>query len=209
MLIDSPIKPFINVIGLFGCSAKGLLVYAPLLIPSIHTVPRAFRTNREVATYALLLTTCVIGFLTLLKSPTDETSGCRYVYLAIALQILCIGATSPQPSFGRDITLVALALIGVLISFLRASYYYGLQDFAAKKFDRIYSIGSLEMFRRSLNLRNYCQPQLLMVRSWRVVRSGVILRTSMSYVSSVVLGAFLLGWVVLGAVKEHESEGNT
>lgn len=248
-LIDSPIQPFLNVIGLFGSPTKGLLVYAPVLIASIYAMPRAFRRNRDVAIYALLVTTCMLGFLSLLKSPTDETWGCRYMHLAIAPMILCIGAASPQFRWGRDITLVALALIGVWISFLGAFYYYGLQDFAAKEVrqntlewmtgdeDWNHILFNARLFRvwaaggetpvwwsaqhtwiwtpppdvgppKPLNLRDYCQPQSFMVRFWHVPKNGVVLRIFITYLSSLVFGGFLLGWVILRAVKEQCSESD-
>jgi len=248
-LIDSPIQPFINVIGLFGSPTKGLLVYAPVLIASIYAVPRAFYKNREVAIYALLVMTCMLGFLSLLQSPADETWGCRYMHLAIAPLILCIGAAFPQLRWRRDITLVALALIGVWISFLGAFYYYGLQDFAAKEVRqntlewmtgdedwnhilfnaRIFHVwatgGTAPVWwstqhiwiwspptdvapSKPLNLRDYCQPQSFMVRFWRVPKSGLVLHIFVTYVSSLVLGILLLGWVILRAVKEQRSEDN-
>jgi hypothetical protein len=208
LLIDSPIKPFINVIGLSGSPTKGLLLYAPVLIPSIYALPPAFRTNREVALYALLLTTCAIGFFTLLKPPTDETFGCRYIYLAIALQILSIGVAFRQLSCGREIALVTLALIGLSISFLRASYYYGLQDFAAKQGRQNTLAWITGDVSKPLDLRNYCHPQLFMVRSWSFARSGVVLRI---FNILCVVGrswCFSARFGSSSRCKEHESEGN-
>lgn len=131
-LIDSPLQIFINVIGVFGSPTKGLFVYAPVLLASLYAVPRAFRTHRPIAIFALLVTGCTVGFLSLLTTPVDDVWGCRYLHLAIAPLILCIGAALSRFRWRRDILLVALASIGICISFLGAFYYYGLQEFAAK-----------------------------------------------------------------------------
>ena len=132
-LIDSPLQFFINVIGIFGSPTKGLFVYAPVLLLVFVAVPRAFRTDRHIAAFTLLLNGCTVGFLSLITAPVDEVWGCRYLHVAIAPLILCIGAAFPRFRWRRDILLVALAAIGVWVSFLGAFYYYGLQDFAAKE----------------------------------------------------------------------------
>jgi hypothetical protein len=55
------------------------------------------------------------------------------MHVAIAPFILCIGAAFPCFEWRRDVLLVALAAVGVWISFLGALYYYGLQELAAKE----------------------------------------------------------------------------
>ncbi len=129
-LVDSPLQLFINAIGLLGSPTKGLLVYAPVLIACLYAVPRAFRANREVAIYALLVMTCTSALLILLASPADEVWGCRYLHLAIAPLVLCMGAAWPRFRWRRDVPLVVLAMVGVAVSFLGAFYYYGVRDFA-------------------------------------------------------------------------------
>jgi len=129
-LVDSSILPFINIFQLFGSPTKGLLVYAPVLLASLYAVPRSYRTHRELAAYALLVTTCTVGFLCLFRSPTDEVWGCRYLHLAIAPLILCIGAAWPRLTLRVATPLTVLAIVGVVISFLGAFYYYGVRDVA-------------------------------------------------------------------------------
>jgi hypothetical protein len=131
--IDSPFQFFSNAIGIFGSPTKGLFVYAPVLLASIYAVPRAFRAHREIVIYALLVTACTVVFLSILTAPADDVWGSRYLHVAIAPLLLCIGAAWPSFKWRRDVGLVALAAIGVTISFLGAFYYYGLQDFAARE----------------------------------------------------------------------------
>lgn len=132
-LTDSALQVFTNAIGVFGSPTKGLFVYAPVLLASIYAVPRAFRAHREIVIYTLLVTACTLGLISLLKSPTDEVWGCRYMHVAIAPLILCIGAAWPRFHWRRAVLLAALGLVGLVISFLGAFYYYGLLDAAAKQ----------------------------------------------------------------------------
>jgi len=125
-LIESPIEIFINIFRVLASANKGLLVYSPVLIASIYAVPRAFRTNREVAIYALLVLLCTLALMSVMTTQTDETWGCRYMHLAIAPLVLCIGAAwSRFAWFPRWAVLVVLAVLGLVISFLGAFYYYG------------------------------------------------------------------------------------
>jgi hypothetical protein len=247
-LIDSPIQLFSNAIGVFGSPTKGLLVYAPVLLASIYAVPRAFRTHRDLVIYALLVTVCTLAFLSLLKFPTDETWGCRYMHLAIAPLVLCIGAAWPRAGWRTVAPLAVLALVGAVVSFLGAFYYYGVQDYAMKdagqntaewitgdavwnpvEFDaRLFAVWLSENGNapvlwntkhiwvwtpppdapawKSVNLRDYCQPQSFMVRFWHIPKNGVVLRIFVTYLFSLVLGIFLLAWVAFRALKEEPAE---
>jgi hypothetical protein len=132
-LADSAFQVFANAIGVFGSPTKGLFVYAPVLLLSLYAVPRAFRGHRHIAIFALLVTGGTLALICLLITPADDVWGSRYMHVAIAPLLLCIGAAWPSFKWRRDAGLVALAAIGVAISFLGAFYYYGLQDFAARE----------------------------------------------------------------------------
>lgn len=135
-LTGSPFQFFSNAIGIFGSPTKGLFVYAPVLLVSLYAIPRAFRTHRETAIFALLLTACTIAFLSILTSPADDVWGSRYMHVAIAPLLLCIAAAWPSFKWRRDVGLVALTAIGVTISFLGAFFYYGSLDSAARETDQ-------------------------------------------------------------------------
>jgi len=247
-LIDSPLQLFTNVIGLFGSPTKGLLVYAPILIAAIYAVPRAFREHRDIVVFALLVMGCTLGLLSLLASPADEVWGCRYLHLAIAPLMLCIGAAWPRFSWRIATPLVLLAIVGVAVSFLGAFYYYGVRDFAMTNAgqntlewitgDSVWSPVhfNAKLFRiwllepgnspvlwtpshiwvwapppdappwKSINLRDYCQPQSFMVRFWHIPKSGVVLRIFVVDVFSLVFGVLMLIWVTLRTVKEQRAE---
>src|ERR1035437_5989742 len=132
-LADSAFQVFANAIGVFGSPTKGLFVYAPVLLLSLYAVPRAFRGHRHIAIFALLVTGGTLALICLLITPADDVWGSRYMHVAIAPLLLCIGAAWPSFKWRRDVSLVVLAAIGVTISFLGAFYYYGLQEFAAKE----------------------------------------------------------------------------
>jgi hypothetical protein len=132
-LIDSPFQYFSNIIGIFGSPNKGFFVYAPALLASIYAIPRALRTHRHTAVFALLVTGGTVAFLALLNSPSDEVWGSRYMHVVIAPLLVCIGAAWPRLEWRKHVPLAALAIVGVAVSFLGAFYYYGVLDFAAKK----------------------------------------------------------------------------
>src|SRR5271166_1241724 len=247
-LIDSPLQAFTNVIGLFGSPTKGLLVYAPILIAAIYAVPRAFREHRDIVVFAMLVTGCMLGLLSLLKSPADEVWGCRYLHLAIVPLILCIGAAWPRFTWRLATPLVILAIVGLAVSFLGAFYYYGVRDFAMQDAgqnvlewitgDSVWNPihFNAKLFRiwlldpgntpvvwtpshiwvwspppdappwKSINLRDYCQPQSFMLRFWHVPKDGVVLGIFAIYVFLLVLGVLMLIWVALRTVKEQRAE---
>ena len=244
-LTDSAFQVFSNIIGVFGSPTKGLFVYAPVLLASIYAVPRAFRVQRETVIYAVLVTLCYLGLISLLRSPTDDLWGCRYMHVAIAPLILCIGVAWPRFRWRREGALVPLVLVGLVISFLGAFYYYGVMDYAmrdagqntlewitgdsvwnhimlnARLFGVWFHGGTAPVMWtpahiwvweptadalpwKSINLRQYCQPQSFVVRFWDVPKSGVVLVIFLVYVGSLVVGLLSLTWVVLRTIKHPQ-----
>ena len=244
-LIDSPLQFFINVIGVFGSPSKGFFVYSPLLLASLYAVPRAFRTHRPLVIFTLLVTGLSLTFICLLTSPADEVWGARYMHVAIAPLVLCIGAAFPTFEWRRFAGIGLLCLVGFAISFLGAFYYYGQIDFAAAKADENVmewltgdsSWNPIEfdarLFRtwlsgksgspvvwtprhtwvwaappdatpwRSVDLRDYCQPQSFLLRFWRAPKTGVVLPLFSTYLILLMLGVLLLIWVVLRTIKDQ------
>jgi hypothetical protein len=129
-IISSPIQLFTNAIGLLGSSTKGLLVYAPILIVSLCLLSAAYRANRQLVVFAVLVTVCYGGFVSLLTVSADEVWGPRYMHFSIAPLILCIGAAWPRPQWRRVVPITLLATVGLMISFLGAFYYYGTMGYA-------------------------------------------------------------------------------
>jgi hypothetical protein len=124
-MIDSPLQFFTNAIGIFGSPTKGLFVYAPVLLLALYAIPRALRSHRQITIFTLLVTGGTVAFLSLLAFPADEVWGSRYMHVAIAPLLVCIGAAWPCFQWRRGVPLVVLAAIGIVISFLGAFYYYG------------------------------------------------------------------------------------
>jgi hypothetical protein len=244
-LIESPLQFFVNLVGILGSPSKGLFVYAPIVLASLYAVPRAFRNKRPIAIYALLVVGCTLGLICLLTSPSDEVWGPRYMHTSIAPLMVCIGAAFPRFEWRKHAVLVALALIGVAVSFLGAFYYYGTIDFAAAKADQnvmewLTGDGSwnpiefnLRLFHvyafdkgtepvvwtpkhtwvwtappdatawRSIDLREYCQPQSFLLRLWGVPKQGTALKIFTLYLSCLILGIALLTWVVVRSVRDQ------
>lgn len=59
---------------------------------------------------------------------------------------------------------------------------------------------------KTIDLREYCQPQSFMVRFWHVPKSGIVLGIFAMYVFSLGLGVLMLIWVVLRTVHEQKAE---
>jgi hypothetical protein len=123
-LVDSPLQVFINAIGIFG-SPKGLFIFAPVLLLCIYAIPNAFRTHRDTTVFALLVTGGTLAFLSILIFTSDEVWGTRYMHIAIAPLVVCIGIAARRFQWRRHIPLLGLALTGVVISFLGSFFYYG------------------------------------------------------------------------------------
>jgi hypothetical protein len=246
-LIDTWLQYFINVIGIFGSPTKGLFVYCPVLLGSLFAVPRAFRSHRELAIFALLITICTIAFTSILINPGADGWGPRYLHASVAPLILCIGAACSTFSWRRSAVLIVLSVIGVAVSFLGAFFYYGVRDSATKATDQNtveWQDGDLvwnpitfnaRIFRvwlrnsptpvlwtpkhswqwtappdvmpwKSIDLRDYCQPQSFMVRFWHIRKNGIVLGIFAIYVFSLGLGVLMLIWVVLRTVHEQKAE---
>jgi hypothetical protein len=124
-LIQSKFQYFSNLFGLLGSPAKGLFIFAPVLVAVLWAIPRAFRVNREIAVFSALVLACMMAFLSILSAPYDETWGPRFLHVAVAPLLLCIGAAWPVLQWRVHLPLAVLAVVGVVISFLGAFFYYG------------------------------------------------------------------------------------
>src|SRR5262249_5349014 len=75
-----------------------------------------------------IFTLLVTGFMTMLISTllvtADEVWGTRYMHVAIAPLLLCIGAAWPRLNWRTYVPVAALGALGVAISLLGAFYYY-------------------------------------------------------------------------------------
>jgi hypothetical protein len=130
-LVDSPIVAFTNAIGIFGSPTKGLFVYAPILLVCLYAVPRAWRTHRDLTVFAMLVLAGIAAEMSLLRVFADELWGSRYLHVAIAPLLLCIGAARQRWHWRKDAPMAALAAAGLVVSFLGAFYYYGVRLQAA------------------------------------------------------------------------------
>jgi len=128
---DSVFQLFINAIGLFGSPGKGLFVFAPVVLLSIYAVPRALREHREIVVFGLLVTLCMVAFLSILVVVADELWGPRFLHVVIAPLLIVVGAACPRFEWRTTVPLLALGLFGIASSFLGAFYYYGARGWAA------------------------------------------------------------------------------
>jgi len=244
-LIDSPLQFYTNAVGVFGSPTKGLFVYAPILLLSVFALPKVFRTDRPIAVFTLLVTGCTVLFISLFRTTADETWGERYLHVAVAPLILCIGYAWPRFAWRKHVPAIILAGIGICVSFLGAFYYYGILDRAAKEAgqntmewmagDQTWNpvLFNARLFQvwvsdgsaapvlwtpvhiwvwtppanappwKSINLKDYCQPQSFMLQSWHLPKGGVVLRIFSFYVLWLVVGILLLSWTIVSTAKEQ------
>src|SRR5262249_44316103 len=119
-----------------GSPNKGVFIFAPVLLLVVYAIPRAFREHREITVFALLVTVCTVGFLSLLVITADELWGPRFLHVSMAPWMLLIGATWPRFTWRAHVPLIVLGAAGFVISFLGAFYYYGERGAAAAAVDQ-------------------------------------------------------------------------
>ena len=133
LMNDSVFQYLGGAIGLFGSPNKGLLLYAPLVVLGLCAIPAAWRAHREVTLFVLLALGGTVLGVSFMRHYADEVWGCRYLHSSVAPLVLLIGASRKQFCLRRDAVMVPLAVLGVVVSFLGAFYYYGNLHFATMR----------------------------------------------------------------------------
>jgi len=234
---NSPFQLFTNPIGILGSPNKGFFIFAPVIMLVVYAAPRTLRTNKEITIFGLLVTACIVAFLSTLVITADEVWGQRFLHVAIAPLLLVIGSAWPRFEWRRHIVLLLLGGVGLAISFLGAFYYYGARPGASEAasqntlewlsgdsvwnevvFDaRLFNVwmtGGTEpvlwtpahvwawtppkdaMGWKSINLRDYAQPQSFLLYHWNAQLDGSNLLVFRICAISVILGPLLLLWVI-------------
>lgn len=123
-LIDSPFQIFYDCHRNLRVSHQGTLRLRSRASGPLYAVPRAFRTHRVIAIFALLGARRTVGFISLLAAPwtTSGDAGTCIRPLPRSFSVLAQGLLAFD---GGVDEFAALALIGVRISFLGAFYSYG------------------------------------------------------------------------------------
>jgi hypothetical protein len=131
-MITSPLQIPSNVLGLFASPNKGLFLFAPILFLSIWAVPKALRSNRDLAMFAALATVGTVAFLSILTPPYDETWGPRFMHGTVGPLLMCVGAAWPRFNWRTATATFVLGFFGVMVSFLGSFFYYGMRQWAAE-----------------------------------------------------------------------------
>jgi hypothetical protein len=193
--------------------------------------------------FVLLLLAGVSGELACLRFPADELWGSRYMHATVAPLLLCIGAARPRVAWRKEIPVVVLAVVGVVISFLGAVYYYAiLQSVAtgpgqnteewmdgdtvwnpirlhARLFRAWFTGGTAPVLwtpahlwvwdpppdakpTKSVDLRQFCEPQSVLLRAWRAPKDGAALRAEAICLLSLAFGIALLLLAVVALHRE-------
>jgi hypothetical protein len=126
-LVHDAISPFLNFLAFFASPNKGLFVYAPLTLLALVAIPRALSVDRPVVVFAALTLLGLAGSLSLLEMWSDETWGPRYLHSAVGPLALCLAASRRDRVLGvrKEAPLAAAVVLGLVVSFLGVSFYYG------------------------------------------------------------------------------------
>jgi hypothetical protein len=126
-VVRDVVSPFLNAVALVGSPNKGLLVFAPVAVLGLLSLPRAYRADRGVAAFAGLTFAGLAGGVSLLAMWSDETWGPRYLHSAIGPLVLCVAASrsTTRLRVRSEAPLWACAVFGLAVSFLGSAFYYG------------------------------------------------------------------------------------
>jgi hypothetical protein len=124
-----------NAFSFFGSANKGLLVYTPIALLSILAIRPAFKSRPEIAVFATVTLLSLVMGCSMVIFWADETWGPRYLHSAMAPLVLLIAVNRRGvPMRARaEAPLLALALLGVFISFLGVAFSYSELHKAAMK----------------------------------------------------------------------------
>lgn len=126
-LVTGPISFILNLVNFLFSANKGLIVFAPVTLLSFYYLPRAWKTHRWIAIWALLALGGLAGGFSLMRNWADETWGPRYLHSTIAPLVLCIAAAHAHRPFRwkHQIAVALTAFFGVVVSFFGSFFYYG------------------------------------------------------------------------------------
>ena len=131
--ITSPTSIALNIFYLFTSANKGLFMYNPVLLVAFFALPSAWKNDRWIVVFALL----VLGGIVAGISPTffwsDEIWGPRYLHSAIAPLLICLALSKRGIVFvWRRLVPIGLCMAaGLAISFLGIFFWCHLAHDAA------------------------------------------------------------------------------
>lgn len=127
LMADSPLRMAFYFLSYFSSINKSLFLYAPITALGLFALPRAFRNQRRLAIFVVLTLAGMAGGFSLTFMWAEETWGPRYLHEAILPLTLCLAAAKTGSGLGwrREAPLLAAAVVGVVVSFLGSSFYYG------------------------------------------------------------------------------------
>jgi hypothetical protein len=140
MLVDSPLTALAQAFSFFGSANKSLLIFAPVVVLSLFALPWAYRAQKHLVFFALLVLGGLVGGYSLVTVWAEETWGPRYLHSAIAPLVICLAATKPCSDPRRragDVRKLALAAaLGLLINLPGALVAYPWLHVAATESSR-------------------------------------------------------------------------
>ncbi len=127
LLVDDWMSVAFNLFSYLGSVNKSLVVFAPLTAVALWEVRAAWREDRRITTFALLVLLGMAGGMALTLYWTDETWGPRYLHVAVAPLVLLLALRGRREPFrpARNLAVVLSVVLGLGVSFLGSAFYYG------------------------------------------------------------------------------------
>jgi hypothetical protein len=126
-LVASPLDFAFQAWSLMFSTNKGLLVYCPLLLLPLLSLPAAFARNPRVVTFAVLVLAGQVFGASAMFFWADETWGPRYLHSSVVPLALCIAVSrAGRPlELRREWPLFGLGAVGAPIAFLGCLFWQG------------------------------------------------------------------------------------
>jgi hypothetical protein len=167
LLADSPVTMAMHAFSYFGSPNKSLLIYAPVVALSLAGLREAYRAQPRVVVFALLALAGQIGGFSLVYLWAEETWGPRYLHAAVAPLVIALAAsrTTVRFEWRKQLPLLALAIVGLAVSFLGSFFAYTPLHIAAIKSGQ----SSLEALQYDLRW-NHVRFNLKLMQIWASAR---------------------------------------
>jgi len=116
---------------------KGLAIFAPLTVIALFLLPRSFASAWAESGFAVLSLTFLAAGHAMFLFWTDETWGPRYLHGAVCPLLLALGTVRGGWTLPRRALLGLAAAVGLVVSVLGATVYYGHEFVAAGSIEPI------------------------------------------------------------------------
>jgi hypothetical protein len=161
--VDSVMTLVFNMFAYLASANKGLIMYAPVVLLALVSLPKAYKKDPRVVIFSILVLGGLMSGCGLFYFYADETWGPRYLHSSVAPLVVCVALSRESIRFRlrKELPLIALTLWGFAVSFLGAFYFYGVVFSAATKS----GVATIETLQHDPNW-NPIRFDLLLLQTW-------------------------------------------